>query len=77
MVSQFYYSSFKGVNLTGRVRFTYALLIPLTFVIIAVEPPAVLLALFGGFALSAPLQWLVRARRPPADGGAPPASPEA
>jgi CDP-diacylglycerol---serine O-phosphatidyltransferase len=66
MVSRFYYSSFKGVNLTGRVRFTYALLIPLTFVVIAVEPPAVLLGLFGAFALSAPLQWLfLRSKRHP------------
>jgi CDP-diacylglycerol--serine O-phosphatidyltransferase len=72
MVSRFYYSSFKGVNLTGRVRFTYALLIPLAFVIIAVEPPAVLLTLFGVFALSAPLQWLFRSRRRPAEGGPPP-----
>jgi CDP-diacylglycerol---serine O-phosphatidyltransferase len=55
MVSRFYYSSFKGVKLTGRVRFTYAIVIPLTFVIIALRPEVVLLALFGGFALSAPL----------------------
>jgi CDP-diacylglycerol--serine O-phosphatidyltransferase len=74
MVSRFYYSSFKGVNLTGRVRFTYALLIPLAFVIIAVEPPAVLLALFGAFALSAPLLWLFRARGRSADGAPPPAT---
>jgi CDP-diacylglycerol--serine O-phosphatidyltransferase len=78
MVSKFYYSSFKGLNLTGRVRFTYALLIPLTFVIVAVEPPAVLLTLFGVFALSAPLQWLFRSKRKPADDGPapPPASPD-
>jgi CDP-diacylglycerol--serine O-phosphatidyltransferase len=74
MVSRFYYSSFKGVNLTGRVRFTYALLIPLAFVIIAVEPPAVLLGLFGAFALSAPVMWLVRPRRRPAEGAPPPAN---
>jgi CDP-diacylglycerol--serine O-phosphatidyltransferase len=74
MVSRFYYSSFKGLNLTGRVRFTYALLIPLTFVIIAVEPPAVLLALFGVFALSAPLQWLFRLKRRPGVDGSPPST---
>ena len=76
MVSRFYYSSFKGVTLTGRVRFTYAILIPLTFVVIFMEPPAVLLALFGGFALSAPSVWLWRRLRrrpltpaPPAGSG--------
>ncbi len=76
MVSRFYYSSFKGVNLTGRVRFTYALLIPLTFVVIAVEPPAVLLTLFAAFALSAPLQWLVRSRRRPLESTTPTTPPD-
>ena len=73
MVSRFNYSSFKGVTLTGRVRFTYAILIPLTFVVISIEPPIVLLALFGGFAVSAPGLWLWRRlrRRPaPPSGGA-------
>ena len=67
MVSRFYYASFKGVHLTGRVRFTYALLVPLGLVVIAAEPPIVLLVLFGAFALSAPLAWLWRRlrRRPP------------
>ena len=62
MVSRFYYSSFKGQGVapTSRVRFTYAILIPLTFVVIAIEPPLVLLILFGGFALSAPSVWLYR-----------------
>lgn len=67
MVSQFYYSSFKGLQLTGRVRFTYAILIPLVFVVISIEPPLVLFLLFGGFALSAPLMaaWRRLRRRPP------------
>ncbi len=72
MVSRFYYSSFKGVTLTGRVRFTYAILIPLTFVVIFMEPPAVLLALFGAFALSAPSVWLWRRLRRPASAPTPP-----
>ena len=72
MVSRFYYSSFKVVALTGKVRFTYATLIPLTFVVIAIEPPLVLLALFSAFALSAPAQaaWR-RLRRRPAEGPGP------
>lgn len=76
MVSRFYYSSFKGLKLTGRVRYGYALLVPLAFVVIAAEPPVVLLALFGAFALSAPLAWLWRRLRrrptlpgPPAENG--------
>jgi CDP-diacylglycerol--serine O-phosphatidyltransferase len=74
MVSRFYYSSFKGVKPNARVRFGYALLVPLTFVVVAVEPPAVLLTLFGAFALSAPLQWLWRSRRPRTEA---PRAPEA
>jgi CDP-diacylglycerol--serine O-phosphatidyltransferase len=71
MVSQFYYWSFKGGVLTGRVRFAYAILIPLTFVVIFLEPPVMLLALFGGFALSAPVAWLWRrtVRRPAGRAG--------
>jgi CDP-diacylglycerol--serine O-phosphatidyltransferase len=69
MVSRFYFSSFKGVQLTGRVRYTSAALIPLAFVVIAIEPPAVLFALFGSFALSAPTAWLWRrVRRRPFEG---------
>ena len=72
MVSQFYYTSFKGVKLTGRVRFTYAILIPLVFVVISLEPPLVLLAIFGTFALSAPCVavWRRVRRRPPPGAGA-------
>ena len=70
MVSRFYYSSFKGVELTRRVRSAYALLIPLAFVLIALYPPIVLPALFGSFALSAPAMWLWRRlRRRPTRGG--------
>ena len=72
MVSRFYYSSFKGVHLTGRVRYTSAALIPLVFAVIAIEPPAMLLAVFGTFALSAPVAWLWRRlRRRPFEVGGP------
>ena len=68
MVSQFYYSSFKGAKLTGRVRFTSAILIPLMFVVVALEPPLVLLAMSASFAISAPIAWLWRrVRRTPLD----------
>ncbi len=69
MVSRFYYSSFKGVHLTGRVRYAYVALIPLAFTVIALEPPLVLLLLFGTFALSAPLAFVWRRlRRRPFEG---------
>ena len=71
MVSRFYYTSFKVVHLTGRVRFAYAILIPMVFVVIAVYPPVVLLVLFGAFALSAPCVAIYRRlrRRPAIAGG--------
>ncbi len=74
MVSRFYYSSFKGLKLTGRVRYTSVLLIPLTFAVIASEPPLVLFAMFGTFALSAPVMWVWRRarRRPNESAGAGP-----
>lgn len=61
MVSRFAYNSFKGIKLTGKVRFNLVILIPLSFVLIALDPPLVLLMLSTGFALSAPATWLLRA----------------
>jgi hypothetical protein len=39
------------------------LLVPLTFVLIAVDPPTMLLAMFGTYALSAPVLWAGRRLR--------------
>ena len=72
MVSRFYYWSFKGLETTGRLRFPRVILVPLAFVLIAAKPEVVLLVLFGVFAASAPLTWLVRKlrrRSAPAGGG--------
>jgi CDP-diacylglycerol--serine O-phosphatidyltransferase len=63
MVSSFGYPSFKQFDLDRRIRFVYMLLVPLTFVLIAVNPPAMLLAMFGTYALSAPLLWIGRRLR--------------
>lgn len=56
MVSNFRYYSFKEVNVGGRIPFTWLLVIPLIFMLISLEPPLVLLLVFGGYALSGPLQ---------------------
>ena len=66
MTSRFYYSSFKSVKLTGRVKATYAILVPLFFVVIALHPQLVLLVMSGGFALSGPAVavWRKLRRRP-------------
>ena len=71
MVSKFSYRSFKDRAAGERVRYSKLLLVPLVFALIAIDPPVVLLALFGGFALSAPLQWLWRKlRRKPRNAAA-------
>jgi CDP-diacylglycerol--serine O-phosphatidyltransferase len=63
MVSRFSYASFKSVDWDGPIRFIYLLLVPLAFVLIASDPPLILLVIFGGYAVSAPLQWLWRRGR--------------
>ena len=48
------------------MRYSRFLVVPVVFALIALNPPVVLLSLFSGFALSAPLVWLWRrARRRP------------
>jgi len=72
MVSRFSYRSFKDRAAGERVRYSTLLLVPLVFALISVDPPAVLLALFGSYALSAPLVSLwrrVRRRPREASGG--------
>jgi CDP-diacylglycerol--serine O-phosphatidyltransferase len=63
MVSDFGYNSFKKLNAEGPVRFATFLLVPLGFLLIALDPPTSLLAIFGTYALSGPLLWLVRRAR--------------
>jgi len=63
MVSRFGYPSFKQFDLDRRIKFVYLLLVPLFFVLIAVDPPTMLLAMFGTYALSAPLLWVGRRLR--------------
>ncbi|MBV9695901.1 MAG: CDP-diacylglycerol--serine O-phosphatidyltransferase [Gammaproteobacteria bacterium] len=63
MVSRFGYPSFKQFDLDRRVRFVYLLLVPLTFALIAWDPPTMLLSVFGTYALSAPTLWAGRRLR--------------
>jgi CDP-diacylglycerol--serine O-phosphatidyltransferase len=63
MVSRFSYRSFKDRAAGERVRYTRFLIVPVVFALIALDPPLVLFALFGGFALSAPIVWAWRRTR--------------
>ncbi|HEX4267312.1 MAG TPA: CDP-diacylglycerol--serine O-phosphatidyltransferase [Steroidobacteraceae bacterium] len=69
MVSRFGYPSFKQFKLDRRIRFVSLLLVVLVVVLIAVvlnaidDPPTLLLAIFGTYALSAPITWAVRRLR--------------
>ena len=63
MVSRFGYPSFKQFDLDRRIKFVYMLLVPLFFVLIAIDPPTMLLSTFGTYALSAPLLWVGRRLR--------------
>ncbi|MGH8202172.1 MAG: CDP-diacylglycerol--serine O-phosphatidyltransferase [Steroidobacteraceae bacterium] len=68
MVSRFGYPSFKQFNIDRRVRFMSLLLVVLIVVLIAVvlnatDPPTLLLVIFGTYAVSAPIIWLVRRLR--------------
>src|SRR5580693_7739448 len=60
MVSSFGYPSFKQFNLDRRIRWAYMLLVPLFFVLVAIDPPTMLLSIFGVYAASAPLLWVGR-----------------
>jgi CDP-diacylglycerol--serine O-phosphatidyltransferase len=63
MVSRFSFPSFKQFNLDRRIKFVYILLVPLFFVLIALDPSTMLLSMFGTYALSAPLLWIGRRLR--------------
>lgn len=55
MVSNIRYRSFKDLDLRGHVPFMTILAVPLIFVLVFLEPPKVLCAVFFGYALSGPL----------------------
>lgn len=71
MVSNVRYRSFKDLDLRGRVSFVTILAVPLVFVLVFLDPPQVLFAIFLGYALSGPLvvllRFLKRPRQQPMD----------
>jgi CDP-diacylglycerol---serine O-phosphatidyltransferase len=80
MVSRFGYPSFKQFDLDKRVRFAYMLLAVLVIILVAlvvnaVDPPAMLLAVFGTYALSAPVLWAARRLRRLLRGAPAPGAP--
>lgn len=58
MVSNVRYTSFKSIDFRGRVPFVAMLAVVLVFVIIAINPARVLLALAATYAFSGPICWL-------------------
>jgi CDP-diacylglycerol--serine O-phosphatidyltransferase len=55
MVSNFRYSSFKELDLRGKVPFVAVLLIVLAFTLVATSPAEILLAVFAIYAVSGPI----------------------
>ncbi len=63
MIANFRYSSFKGIDLHGRVPFFVMILVVLIFGLVTLDPPRVLLAAFLLYALSGPASFLLELRK--------------
>lgn len=63
MVSNLTYFSPKKLTVKGRVPFFVLVVLVLLFAVMLIEPARVLLALFVGYALSGPAQFVVRRLR--------------
>lgn len=63
MIANFRYSSFKGIDLHGRVPFFVMILVILIFGLVTLDPPRVLLAAFLLYALSGPASFLLELRK--------------
>lgn len=59
-VSTIRYRSFKDIDMRGRVPFLAIFGMVLLIVLISIDPPDVLLAMFGLYVLSGPVMWLGR-----------------
>lgn len=62
MVSNIAYVSSKAVRLGDRVPFTVLVAVALVFALVLLDPPLVLLGLFGTYAASGPLQRILGGR---------------
>ncbi len=60
MVSNITYASFKGIDFKGRVPFVMMLAVVFVFVVVAIDPPRILLAMAAIYACSGPALWLWR-----------------
>ena len=63
MISNVRYNSFKTIDLKGKVPFIHIIGAVLVFVLIALEPPSVLFAIFAAYALSGPVLTLLQLRK--------------
>jgi len=63
MVSRFSYPSFKQLDWDRRIKFAYFIIVPVFFILVAIEPATMLLSIFTTFALSAPALWVGRRLR--------------
>lgn len=63
MVSPVLYYSFKDVKRKDRIPYLGILLVVLALILVAIDPPKVIFAVFFAYTLSGPIQWLVRLRR--------------
>ena len=60
MVSSFSFPSFKKFDIDKRIKRAYLVIVPVFFVLIAIDPPTMLLSIFTTYALSAPVLWIGR-----------------
>lgn len=63
MIANFPYYSFKGIDFRGRVPFVVMIAVVLTFGLITLDPPSILLAGFLAYALSGPVMQGIKRRR--------------
>ena len=63
MVSNFRYSSFKEIDLKGKVPFFVAISVMLSIAFVMAQPQTMLFVLFLGYAISGPLVTLIMRRK--------------
>jgi len=71
MVSNFRFSSFKEIDLKGKVPFMVVVVVMLGFAILLLQPPIVLFLLFMTYAISGPIITLIQLRKRKADRAQP------